>query len=536
MSDRAGRAPLNFLVVVFSVAIAFFSSLPKAFGADLFAADIASGIIYRFSPDGSRSVYTSGLDGPEGLAFDADGNCFVSETGTGIIYKFATDGTQSIFASGLNGPASLVFDADGNLFDADFFGGVIYKFSPVGVRTTFATGLHEPANLVFDSQGRLLVADFQSGNIFRFTPDGTQSTFASNVGSPHGLAFDANGDLFVADFAGGTILRFTPAGVRTTFASGLNGPHGLVFDQSGNLYSGDYNSGKIYQHIAKGAYTTFASGLVNPANLLFQPSRASANNLLNLSTRAYVTGNNGVLIGGFIVQGTSPSTLVLRAIGPSLTAQGVSHALEDVALELHDGSGVTLASNDSWQSGPDAAAIQRTGLAPVDAHESAIRATLAPGAYTVIVSGVPATGGVGLVEIYDLQRTDSRAVNISTRSLVLPGENVMIAGCIIGGSASKSLVVRALGPSLFNHGVNDALGNPHLGFFNSNGGPLSTNEDWQDGPDATTIQNLGLAPESPLESAVLVTLNPGAYAAIESPAPADSGVGLIEIYDLSPAP
>jgi hypothetical protein len=96
--------------------------------------------------------------------------------------------------------------------------------------------------------------------------------------------------------------------------------------------------------------------------------------------------------------------------------------------------------------------------------------------------------------------------------------------------------VRALGPSLFNFGVTDALGNPHLEFFNANGALVTSNEDWQQGPDATAIQNLNLAPSSPLEAAVLVTLTPGAYTGIESPAAQDSGVGLIEIYDVSPAP
>ena len=393
----------------------------------------------------------------------------------------------------------------------------------------------EPANLAFDSMGRLFATDFQSGNIFRFTPDGMRTTFASGVGNPHGLAFDANGDLFVADFAGGTILRFTPAGMRSTFASGLNGPHGLAFDQSGNLFSADYNSGNIYRFTPTGSQSTFASGLSNPAHLLFEPARASANNLLNLSTRALVGTNTGVLIGGFILQGTAPATLVRRAIGPSLTPLGINGALADPFLELHD-SGALLASNDNWQSGPDAAAIQRVGLVPTHANESALRVTVPAGAYTVIISGAAQTSGIGVVEIYDLHQTTTRAGNIATRGIVSSGENVMIAGCIVGGSASKSLVVRALGPSLFNHGVSDALGNPRLGFFNANGAVVSANEDWQQGPDATAIQNLGLAPESPLEAAVLVTLTPGAYTGIESPAPQDSGVGLIEIFDLSPAP
>ena len=522
----------------------FFSPGVTAASGDLYEADFTSGVIYRFAPSGARSIFVSGLNGPEGLAFDSNGNLFISETGSGIIRKFATDGSQTSFASGLDGPASLVFDSAGNLFDADFFGGVIYKFTPNGARTTFATALNGPANLIFNSSGDLFEADFHSGTIFRFTPGGSRTTFASNVGEPHGLAFDSGGNLFVADFQGGTILRFTPSGTRTTFASGLSGPHGITFDPSGNLFTADYHSGNIFRFTPNGARTTFASGLVNPANLLFEPPRASANNLLNLSTRAFVGTNTGVLIGGFILQGATPTTVVLRAIGPSLAALGVSDALEDPFIQLFDGSGTLLSSNDNWQSGPDAAAIQRIGLAPTDAHESAIRATLPAGAYTAVVSGVgdatpvgglqPGLMGVGLMEIYDLQQTGSRAGNIATRGSVLSGESVMIAGCIIGGNQTKELILRAIGPSLRDLGVSDALANPALELFNSNGASVASNDDWQQGPDAATIQSRGFAPQSPLESALLVTVPPGAFTAIERPAPQDSGVGLIEIYDMTP--
>ena len=434
----------------------------------------------------------------------------------------------------MNGPASLVFDAEGNLFDAEFFGGVIYKFAPDGTRTTFATGLQGPANLAFASSGDLFATDFQSGTVFRFTPAGMRTTFATGVGEPHGIAFDANGNLFVSDFQSGTIYRFTPAGARTTFATGLSGPHGLAFDGNGLLYSADYNTGNIYRFTPGGTRTTFASGLANPANLLFEPARPSANNLLNISTRAFVGTQTGVLIGGFILQGAEPVTMVVRAIGPSLSAQNVGGALADPFLQLVDASGRVLVTNDNWQDSPNADAIQRVGLAPADAKESVLRATLAEGAYTVIMSGAGASSGVGLVELYDLQQTDSRAANIATRGTVLSGENVMIAGCIVGGTESKDLIVRAIGPSLRDHGVTDALSDPSLELFNANGARLAANDNWQDGPDAGAIADIGIAPESPLEAAILVTGSPGAYTAVESPAPQDSGVGLVEVYDTTP--
>jgi hypothetical protein len=281
--------------------------------------------------------------------------------------------------------------------------------------------------------------------------------------------------------------------------------------------------------------------LSNPGNVYFQPS---ANNLLNLSTRAFVGTETGVLIGGFILQGSAQSTLVLRAIGPSLAAFGVNDALEDPFLEVFDGSGTSLASNDNWQSGPDASAIQAAGLAPIHPLESALRVTLPAGNYTAVVKGVgdatfiggfqPGLTGIGLVELYDLQQSRNRAGNIATRGTVLSGQNVMIAGCIIGGGQAKEIIARGIGPSLRNFGVNDALANPRLELFNSNGAALAANDDWQQGSDGTTIQSRGFAPDSALEAALLATLAPGAYTVVESPAPNDSGIGLIEIYDGSP--
>ena len=535
------RKPCFLLVAaVAGLMSASLSSPAEAAPGDLFEADFSSGIIYRFDPSGVRKVFASGLQGPEGMAHDTDGNFYVSETGNGVINKFTPDGTRTTFASGLNGPASLVFDGDGNLFDADFFGNVIYKFAPDGTRTTFATGLNGPANLIFNSLGELFVADFQSGNIYKFTSGGTRTTFAAGTGNPHGLAFDTLGNLFVANFTGGTILKFTPGGTRTTFASGLNGPHGIAFNATGDLFTADYNSGAIFRFTSAATRTTFATGLANPANLQFEPPRdfTTANNLLNLSTRAFVGTETGVLIGGFILQGSASTTMVIRAIGPSLSANGVSDALEDPFLEVYDSAGMLLFSNDNWQTGPDAASIQAAGLAPGSALEAALRVNLPSGAYTAIVRGVgvtqPGMTGVALVELYDLQLSDNRAANISTRGNVLSGDGVMIAGCIIGGTEAKELIFRALGPSLQDRGVGDAVGNPQLQVISGEGVVIASNDDWEEGADADIIASSGLAPESPLEAAIRAILAPGNYTAIESPAPQDSGIGLIEVYDLTP--
>jgi sugar lactone lactonase YvrE len=523
-----------FALSLFVTALANFLSLSHldAAAGDLFEADFSSGNIYRFAPNGSRALYTTGLSGPEGLAFDRNGNLFVSETGTGRIYKFATDGTQSIFASGLNGPASLVFDAAGNLFDADFFGGVIYKFAPNGTKTTFATGLNGPANLIFDSSGQLLEADFRSGNIFRFTPTGVRSTFASNVGSPHGLAFDANGNLFVANFQGGTILRFTPSGTRSTFASGLNGPHGLAFDAAGNLFSADYNSGNIYKFAPAGTRSTFASGLRNPANLLFQPARASANNLINISTRASVQTGQGVTIGGFIVTGTDSKRVVIRGLGPTLTQFNVSGVLADTFLTLFDGNSNVLWTNDNWKD-TQQTAIQATGLAPPNDLESAILQILPPGHYTAALSGKNGTTGVGLVEVYDTNTgAFANLTNVSTRGFVGTGQNVMIGGFITsGGNGSTQIVVRGLGPTLGQLGVSGALADPFVALVDENGMAVRANDNWKNTQQAA-IQATGLAPPNDLESAMVVTVAAGHYTAVLQGNGGGTGIGLVEVYKL----
>ena len=246
------------------------------------------------------------------------------------------------------------------------------------------------------------------------------------------------------------------------------------------------------------------------------------------------TGDN-VLIGGFIVSGTDPKEVLIRGIGPSLTAFGVDGALADPVLELHKPDG-TIVTNDNWKA-TQQAAIAATGLAPTDDLESAILVTLDPGAYTAILSGKNGGTGVGLVEAYDLdQAAASTFANISTRGFVATGDNVMIGGFIVGGGGggASTVVVRAIGPSLTPFGVANALQNPTLELHDSSGALVSANDDWMDGPDHQTISDDGLAPANAKESAILGTLAPGAYTAIVSGVGGTSGVGLVETYNLLP--
>ncbi|MFN2474974.1 MAG: matrixin family metalloprotease [Chthoniobacterales bacterium] len=266
------------------------------------------------------------------------------------------------------------------------------------------------------------------------------------------------------------------------------------------------------------------------------PTPANPNNLVNLSTRGYIGAGASALIGGFIVQGTQPTSVVVRAIGPSLAASGIVGADKDPVLELRDASGTVLQKNDDWQDGASAAALRSNGLAPKNDYESAFIANLGAGNYTAVVTDYNGDIGVGLVELYDLHTSSARVANISTRDNVLTGDGVMISGFIIGGTQPKQVVLRALGPSLSNSGIGGALADPVLELRNSSGARVAVNDNWRDGPNASQIQNAGFAPPNDRESALLATLNPGNYTAIITGSNGTTGIALSEVYDLSPAP
>jgi hypothetical protein len=246
------------------------------------------------------------------------------------------------------------------------------------------------------------------------------------------------------------------------------------------------------------------------------------------------TGAN-VGIGGFIITGTGPKHVLLRAIGPSLTGSGVPNALADPVLELHGPGTFTTVTNDNWRDDPaQEALIIASGIAPTNDLESAIDATLSAGAYTAIVRGKNNITGVGLVEVYDLaQAAPAKLANISTRAFVGSGSDVVIAGFILGGNSGNDRVaLRGIGPSLTAQGVPDALADPVLELRNGNGTLLVSNNDWHDNPvQASELIAAGLAPTDDLESGIATTLPPGTYTALLAGLNDGTGVGLVEVYD-----
>jgi hypothetical protein len=261
---------------------------------------------------------------------------------------------------------------------------------------------------------------------------------------------------------------------------------------------------------------------------------------VNLSTRLRVQTDDNVGIGGFIITGTAPKHVLLRAIGPSLTQLGVSDALADPVLELHGPGTFVTIIDDNWMDDPvQKALILASGLAPTNNLESAIDATLNPGAYTAVVRGKNNTSGVALIEVYDLsQAVSAKLANISTRAFVSTGDNIVIAGFILGhNSGNDRIVVRGIGPSLTALGVANALANPTLELRDSDGALLSSNNDWQDdAAQAAELIAAGLAPSNQLESGIATTLPPGLYTALLLGVNNGAGVGLVEVYDRGGGP
>jgi hypothetical protein len=246
------------------------------------------------------------------------------------------------------------------------------------------------------------------------------------------------------------------------------------------------------------------------------------------------TGDNAG-IGGFIITGNVPKRVLLRAIGPSLTS--IPNALADPVLELH-GQGITTVTNNNWKDDPaQQALIESTGLAPTNNLESAIYVTLSPGAYTGVVRGNNNTAGIGLIEVFDLNpAVGAKLGNISTRALVGTGNDIVIAGFILGNNSNPTrLVLRGIGPSLTAFGVPNALANPKLEVRNSSGTVLASNDNWQDdAAQAAELTAAGLAPTNANESGIAMNLGPGQYTALLSGVNSTTGVGVVEVYDRGP--
>jgi len=257
-------------------------------------------------------------------------------------------------------------------------------------------------------------------------------------------------------------------------------------------------------------------------------SRAIGGTLANLSSRALVLTGDNVAIAGFIINGSGTKQVLIRGIGPSV----LGLTLADPTLELRDGAGTLLLSNNDWRETQETQ-IQATGLQPGNDRESAILATLSPGNYSAVFAGNKDGTGLGVVEIYGLSGS-AQLANISTRASVGTGNNVLIAGMIVQAVTSgPKVAIRALGPSLTQYGISGAMQDPTLELKDSNGASMATNNNWGEvAQQAAEIQAAGMAPSDYRESVILANLAPGNYSAVLQGASGTTGVATVEVYKI----
>ena len=375
-----------------------------------------------------------------------------------------------------------------------------------------------------------------------------QNSLIANNARGNGITLDTPDD----GFTNGTVtgeLAFNLISTTTNFF--ISGPQGGNIEGQDPLLGPLQNNGGPTQTHA----LMFRSPAINAANFnapahdqrgyirpdapdigVFEFGGTIPVYLGNISTRAFVqTGQNAVIVG-FIINGGGSKSVLLRVLGPTLGQSpfNVPNALANPTLELYDSSDNLITSNDNWGDASNKQAIMDTGKAPPNALESAILTSLSPASYTAIARGVNNGTGNALVEAYNLDDNTSASsfANISTRSFVQTGNNIMIAGLIVQGVDNENVIVRGLGPTLSHFGVPTVLADPTLELRDVNGNLLSSNDNWKD-TQQTEIESTGLAPPNDKESAISATLAPANYTAILRGKNNTTGNGLVEVYALN---
>ena len=271
--------------------------------------------------------------------------------------------------------------------------------------------------------------------------------------------------------------------------------------------------------------------------------------LKNISTRGLVGSGADNMIAGFVVGGTQPKQLLVRAVGPTLATLGVPGAIAGTQLSIYSGATLVASNINGWSTDPTNASQVVTAefdsgafALPLGSADSALVSSFAPGNYTALVSGAGSDTGVGLVEVYDLDQlqlfSTQKLINVSTRGNVGTGANILIGGFIINGSAPKRLLIRAAGPGLGALGVSGSLAAPRLQLFNLAQQIIRENYSWQNGNDVALIaaaqaQTGAFAfANNSTDSAILIVLPPGSYTAEVSGVGATTGIALVEVYEV----
>lgn len=389
-----------------------------------------------------------------------------------------------------------------------------------------------------DQAGQTVVAIMNSvaSNTDDLTADdiaGAQSVYGAPAAPPSVPAIASQPGSATLAYGGTTALSVTPFG---------SGPFTYQWFLNGQGIAGATSS--TYTADAPGNYLVVVSNSVggttsNTAVL------TAASRLVNVSSRALVGTGQNILIPGFVINGPAGSTkqVLIRASGPALSQFSVSGALANPSLTLLDSTMKVIASNTGWSTNSNASQIANVAASvgafafPQGSPDCALLVSLSRGAYTFQISGVNSGTGVALAELYEVNTADSYLMaNISARILAGTAANMLIAGFVIQGTQPAKLLIRGDGPTLAQFGVTGSLAQPVLTVFDSNQKIVAINTVWGTNSNAAQIASSATAvgafalPEKSADSALLLTLPPGAYTAQVTGANNSSGVALVEVY------
>lgn len=357
-------------------------------------------------------------------------------------------------------------------------------------------------------------------------------------------ALDAWGVLRIAQALAASTWQHDPTAQAIAFGHGSAAQTQMGTTSDGRALRPMAESGSPAPLFPCGRYIQPWNGLLNPRYDEPLPQPAQRTHLANLSARARSAGGDDVMIVGAVIDGTRPKSLLVRAVGPTLIHFGITDPMPNPQLFAYRASNVDL-SLDDWAQTPDldalAAATAETGAFPLDSgsHDAAILASYSPGTLTVQAPASDGTSGIALLEFYDADDdTTSRLINLSARARVGTGEDMLMAGFVISGTDSLRLLVRGIGPGLAGLGITAPLTDPVLEIFRGNE-RIAVNDNWSSDPTqaqdiAATATQVGAFPlaNGSTDSSLLVTLPPGIYSAHVSSANGQSGIGLVEIYEV----
>lgn len=289
--------------------------------------------------------------------------------------------------------------------------------------------------------------------------------------------------------------------------------------------------------------------LVTRANLTANVTPSTAGRLVNMSIRTNAgIGDNTLIVGVGVGGATGTKAVLFRGVGPTLGGFGVAGVLADPVITAFQGT-LAVAQNDDWGGGFDFGTVGAFGFATAAPRDAALyNVSMPAGSYSLQITGKPSTGsgqggtGIALAEIYDatpgalFTATTPRLVNVSARTQVGTGDNVLIAGFVVGGASPVRVLVRAVGPTLAGFGVGGTLANPVLELFNGSSTKVADNDDWAGTVELkaafASVGAFAFASDGSRDAALTATLQPGSYTAQISGVGGTTGVALVEIYEL----